>query len=361
MSNTLLHKIASEPNKVISAFDLVYTTPDILRISRKKTSNTFLYFLDNRLLKDSTTLSRIEALKIPPAWSNVKIAYLDNAHVLAIGYDDKKRKQYVYNPIWSSIKNQTKFYKMSGFAEALPVLRARVLKDIGQQKFNKTKVLAIVIRLLEESHIRIGNSYYEKRNKTYGLSTLRTRHLHLFKNRFKLEFTGKRGKKHSVTIRNKKLLKLINKCEEIPGWELFQYFDEGGKKHSINSTMINEYIHQTCGDMYSAKDFRTWSASLIAFETLKELSANAKPKKDKAIIKAIDTSAEALNNTRAVSRKYYVHPHIITSYENDIIAPYFEIAENTDKASESELQPNEKALKALIDTYQPKYPSYETK
>lgn len=361
MKTSLLHTIASEPSKAISAFDLVYTTPDILRISRKRTSKTFSYFLDNKLLKDNNTLSRIKALKIPPAWADVKIAYLDNAHILAIGYDGKQRKQYVYNPVWSSIKNQTKFYKMFGFAKALPALRTRVLKDIGQQKFNKTKVLAIVIRLLEESHIRIGNSYYEKQNKTYGLSTLRTRHLHLFKNKFKLEFTGKRGKKHSVTIRNKKLLKLINQCEEIPGWELFQYFDENGKKYSIDSTMINDYIHETCGEMYSAKDFRTWSASLIAFETLKESSNDTALKKNKTIINAIDASAKALNNTRAVCRKYYVHPQIIRSYENETIAPFFHMADELDYKSETDLQPNEQALKALIDTYQPKYLSYDIK
>lgn len=299
-------------------------------------------------------MAALDNLKIPPAWSNVKISCIANSHILAVGYDDKNRKQYIYNPEWSKIKNQTKFYKMLGFAEALPKLRTRVLHDIEQSKFTKTKVLAIVIRLLEESHIRIGNSYYEKRNKTYGLSTLRTRHVQLFKNKFKIEFTGKRGKKHQVTIRNKKLLKLINKCEEIPGWELFQYFDENGRKHSIDSTMVNNYIHETCGEIYSAKDFRTWAASLITFESLMNFSTSIDDRgKDKNIIKAIDKASEALNNTRAVCRKYYVHPQIINSYKQNRIQPYFDMAEHECETSEQDLQPNEKALKALIETYQP--------
>ncbi len=354
MDNQVLRILKNNPSEIISAFDLVYTTPNILLISRKNSSKTFEYFLNYKKIKNKKKVQALNDLKIPPAWSNVKISYVDNAHILATGYDEKKRKQYIYNPKWSKIKNQTKFYKMLGFANALPKLRTRVLKDLQQEKFTKSKVLAIVIRLLEESHIRIGNTYYERRNKTYGLSTLRTRHVELFKNKFKLEFTGKRGKTHKITIKNKKLLRLINKCEEIPGWELFQYFDDNGYKHSIDSTMINDYIHETCGDIYSAKDFRTWAASLITFETLLNFNnIKSSKQKEKNIIKAIDEASKALNNTRSVCRTYYVHPQIIESYRKDKIKPYFEMVERITETSEQDLQPNEKALKALIKTYQP--------
>tara|TARA_R110002049_G_scaffold302713_2_gene496095 strand:- start:31379 stop:31978 length:600 start_codon:yes stop_codon:yes gene_type:complete len=196
---------------------------------------------------------------------------------------------------------------MVEFAEVLPKLRVQVEKDLAQTKFNKTKVLAIVIKLLEESHIRIGNSCYAKRNQTYGLSTLRTRHLNIYKDKFKLEFVGKRGKKHNLTIRNKKLLKLINQCEDIPGWELFQYYHENNEKHVINSTLNNNYIHRICGELFSAKDFRTWAGSLIAFQTLKNIDKKRDEEKNKHIIQTVKCVAKSLNNTPSVSRKYYIH------------------------------------------------------
>lgn len=356
MKSKLIYKLKTSPKTVISNYDLVYSTPKILCISREKKAEQFLYKMNSTLLKDHKITNRIKSYAIPPAWENVKIANLENAHLLATGYDAKKRKQYRYHPKWSKIKNQTKFYKMEGFAKALPKLRKRVSKDIENKIWDKNKVLAIIIKLLEESHIRIGNSYYEKRNKTYGLSTLRTRHLSLFKNKFKLEFTGKKGKKHEVTIRNKKLLRLINKCEEIPGWELFQYYDDDEQKHSIDSGMINDYIHETCGELYSAKDFRTWSASLIAFETLKLNDPKAESdKKNKEILKAVDCAAEALNNTRNVSRKYYIHPQIFNSYEDGSIISYFCKADVKDVEDDTKLQTNERALLELIQNFQPNF------
>ncbi|MFD1062170.1 DNA topoisomerase IB [Winogradskyella litorisediminis] len=351
-----IEKLKNNPKTVISNYNLVYSTPKILCISREKRAKKFLYKMNSTLLDDEKITKRIDSYAIPPAWENVKIAKLENAHLLATGYDAKKRKQYRYHPKWSKIKNQTKFYKMAGFAKALPKLRKRVLENIDNASWNKEKVLAIVIRLLEESHIRIGNTYYEKRNKTYGLSTLRTRHLTLFKNKFKLEFIGKKGKKHEVTLRNKKLLRLLNKCEEIPGWELFQYYDEDGKKQAIDSGMINDYIHETCGEIYSAKDFRTWSASLIAFETLKQNDPEIKSEtKNKEILKAVDAAAEALNNTRNISRKYYIHPQIFSSYEDSSIKSYFSKADKLEKKDETELQPNELALLSLIENFQPNF------
>tara|TARA_R110002049_G_scaffold242357_1_gene416166 strand:+ start:9531 stop:10607 length:1077 start_codon:yes stop_codon:yes gene_type:complete len=348
--NQLIHLI-QEPEKMVSIYDLEYSTPEILNISRLKKNKTFLYYKGKKQVKDGKTLSRIKKLVIPPAWSNVNIASIDNAHIQATGRDNKNRKQYKYHTTWNLLKNSTKFSKMLEFADVLPKLRTQVEKDLLQTNFNKTKVIAIVIKLLEESHIRIGNSCYTKRNKTYGLSTLRTRHLNLFKDKFNLEFVGKRGKKHHITIRNKKLLKLINQCEEIPGWELFQYYDENNEKHTINSTLINDYIHRICGDIFSAKDFRTWAGSLIAFQTLKDIESNTD--KSKHIIQTVKNVAKSLNNTPSVSRKYYIHPHIIESYNNGTIAQYFDMADNLPETNQTQLQPDEKALKALIKTYKP--------
>lgn len=152
---------------------------------------------------------------------------------------------------------------MTSFGKQLPKIRKRVDQDLDQIGWPKTKVLALIIRLMEETHIRIENEQYAKRNKTYGLSTMRTRHVHLEKDNLKFEFTGKKGGKHSVTLRNKKLIRLVNRCEEIPGWELFQYYNTQGIKHSVESSMVNNYVHQICGDLFTAKDFRTWAATSV--------------------------------------------------------------------------------------------------
>lgn len=354
LSKEFIEALQNQPEEVIDIYNLTYTTPDILSIRRKRVNEEFMYELHGKPITATSDLQRVEALVIPPAWQNVRIAQLDNAHLQATGRDEKKRKQYRYHPKWQKIRNQTKFFKMIAFAEALPKLRARVREDISQQKWTRTKVLAIVIRLLEESHIRIGNSYYAKKNQTYGLSTLRTRHVEVFKDKFTLEYVGKRGKEHKVTIRNKKLTQLINKCEEIPGWELFQYYDEYGEKHAIDSSMVNEYIHSLCGDIFSAKDFRTWAASLIFFDALKSFPKTSSVKtKEKQLLQAIDVAANALNNTRNVCRKYYIHPIISQRFLEDKLTPYFQMVDDLPVSTEVELQPNEKALKALLETYQP--------
>ncbi|HKJ06010.1 MAG TPA: hypothetical protein VJ970_00945 [Flavobacteriaceae bacterium] len=350
LNRSFFKTFKKEPQKIVDVYDLVYTTPKILAIERKRNNQSFEYFIKNRKVKKKSVIKRIQTLAIPPAWENVKIAQKQNAHIQAVGRDTKLRKQYRYHPKWNKLRNKTKFYKMVAFSKALPLMRERMENDLKQASWTQTKVLALVIKLLEESHIRIGNQYYAKQNKTYGLSTLRSKHINIYNNKFTLEFVGKRGKEHKVTIKNKKLTKLINKCEEIPGWELFQYFDENGEKQNINSTMINEYIQETCGEIFSAKDFRTWAASLIVFDTLNQNQENNTQTKEKLVINAIDTAANALNNTRTVCKKYYVNPHITESFLNDSIKPFFKMANELPKASATQLQPNEVALQTLLKT-----------
>lgn len=356
LNKEFIKALRTQPEEVIDIYNLTYTTPEILNIKRKRIQKNFIYEYNGKPITTISDLERLENLVIPPAWEKVRIASLDNAHIQATGRDGKNRKQYRYHPKWQKIKNQTKFFKMIAFAEALPKLRTRVQKDLEQKKWTRTKVLAIVIRLLEESHIRIGNAYYAKKNSTYGLSTMRTRHINIFKEKFTLQYVGKRGKEHKVTIKNKKLTRLLNKCEEIPGWELFQYYDEYGGKHAIDSTMVNEYIHSLCGDIFSAKDFRTWAASLIFFDTLKNTpKSDDATMKDKQILNGIDAAAEALNNTRNVCRKYYIHPIIGERFLEGKLQPYFDMIDDLPKSKETELQPNEKALKALLETYTPNF------
>ncbi|NNE31977.1 MAG: DNA topoisomerase IB [Winogradskyella sp.] len=346
----IANQLYADPENYIDSFNLVYASDDILIIERHKKDKEFIYLKKGKSVKSKKVIKRINDLVVPPAWQKVRIADLSNAHIQAIGRDLKGRKQYKYHVHWSKIRNRTKFYKMYAFGLQLPKLRAQVEIDLKHKKWTRTKVLALILKLLEETHVRIGNSYYAKTNETYGLSTLRSKHVDIYKDKLKFEFVGKRGKQHSITIRNKKLIRLVSQCEEIPGWELFKFFDAEGNKHSVDSTMINDYIHELSGDLFTAKDFRTWGASKICFETLENigLSENEKHAK-KNILKAIDTASEALGNTRNVLRKYYVHPLIMDSYLDGSIETYFNNSDTIDG-----LTTTESSMLNLISTYKPK-------
>ncbi|TDQ32431.1 DNA topoisomerase-1 [Zeaxanthinibacter enoshimensis] len=349
----LLDELLENPEKVISEFNLVYVYQDQLPIRRKRRSEGFIYLLNGKPLKLKKHLERINKLVIPPAWEDVRISDLANGHLQAIGKDNKSRKQYKYHELWSKIRNQTKFYKMASFGASLPGIREQVDEDLDQENWTKTKVLALVIRLMEETHIRIGNEQYARQNKTYGLSTLRDRHVKAYKDGLKFEFKGKRGKKHKVTLRNKKLVRLVNQCEEIPGWELFQYFDKDGEKHAIESGQVNEYIQEISGKSFTAKDFRTWAATLVFFESLKNMEfPESMEQKQKNILCAYDDAASELGNTRNVCRQYYVHPALPEYYESGKIGSYFELAEKK-PGPDKFFTASEKALLKLIQGYKP--------
>ena len=269
-----------------------------------------------------------------------------------VGRDEKNRKQYRYHPHWSQIRNKTKFFKMRAFGKALPKIRKQIEKDLKLPKMTKRKCLAIVLHLMEETHIRIGNSYYAETNKTYGLSTMRTKHLKVMENELLFHFTGKKGKKHSIPVKDKKLQELVLQCEEIPGWELFQYYDEDGNHHSIDSGMVNDYIHEISGDIFSAKDFRTWAGSKIFFETLHNIGIEKDKKQNKKnILTAFDAAAKGLGNTRTVCREYYVHPVLVEKYEDSSILPYFEKL-NTHKKTPKLLSTTETVLLDLLNEYE---------
>ncbi|WP_299125770.1 DNA topoisomerase IB [uncultured Winogradskyella sp.] len=348
-------KLIKEPESVIDTFELIYTSKDKLKIRRKKNNKKFVYKLGNKELTDQKQLTRIESLVIPPAWKKVKIAIPVNAHIQAVGRDLKNRKQYRYHALWTKIRNQTKFFKMAAFGEQLPKIRQQVEIDIEQNGWPKTKVIALVIRLMEETHIRIGNEQYAKRNKTYGLATMRTKHISIFDDKLAFNFVGKKGKEHSIILKDKKLIRLVNKCEDIPGWELFQYFDKNNEKRSIDSSMINNYIHNITGDIFTAKDYRTWAATNIFFESLLDLGiAKKKKRKKKNILKAFDKSAKALGNTRNVCRKYYVHPAVVNKYISGNIKADFAILEANPKAKDY-LSETETVVLDLIKNYVPTF------
>ncbi len=348
-----VEQLLTAPEEAIESIDLVYVDDKKLPIQRIPEKESFNYQWDGKPVLQEDLLQRIKGLVIPPAWDNVKITHLSNGHLQAVGRDAKKRKQYRYHPKWTKIRSRTKFYKMISFGEQLPKIRERVDKDLLQKGWPKSKVAALVIRLMEETHIRIGNEQYARRNKTYGLTTLRTKHLHAYKDKLRFEFIGKKGKEHSVTLRNKRLIKLVSQMEELSGWELFQFYDRDGNKQSVDSTMVNEYLHKISGDIFSAKDFRTWAASLIFFESLKALPKPTNIKqKHKNILTAFDSAAKELGNSRSVCRRSYVHPFIVNSYEEGSLQEYFDKVD-TPKEEKEYFSASESAVLDLIGNFKP--------
>ena len=354
LNDTIITQLLHEPESTVELLDMIYVSDEHLSIRRFFKESKFEYLTpDGTNLKHKEHLERIKSLVIPPAWQNVKITHLPNGHLQAIGKDAKERKQYRYHPLWTKIRNQTKFYKMAAFGKVLPKIRKKVERDLDQNGWPKSKVLALIVKLMEETHIRIGSEQYARRNKTYGLSTLRTKHVNIYKDRLKFEFIGKRGKKHSISVRNKKLLRLVSKCEEIPGWELFQYYDKDGEKHSVDSGMVNTYIHDISGELFSAKDFRTWAASVVFFDTLYDLEKTVDKKQiHKNTLIGFDAAAKALGNTRNVCRKSYVHPLVVSKYEDGSLSKQFNELERI-KKEKPYLSPSEEVLLKLYGTYTP--------
>lgn len=345
--------LINDPEQAAKIANLIYVSEANLSVERKKCGRGYTYNRNGSKISKAEELKRYKSMVIPPAWKNVRISHLINGHLQVVGLDEKSRKQYMYHPTWSQLRNRTKFFKMISFGKALPKIRQQVDQDLDLPEMSERKILALVVRLMEETHIRVGNEYYAKQNKTYGLSTLRSRHVKTTKSRMKFEFIGKKGKEHTITIKNKKLINLVNQCEEIPGWELFKFYDDNGEKQTVDSAMINNYIQEISGDSFTAKDFRTWAASKIFFETLYEIGYHAEEKENKlAILTAIDAAAEGLGNTRSVCRNYYVHPFIVENYESGRIVPYFKKIKNIEEDDHVSLSNSEKALLKMISEYQ---------
>jgi DNA topoisomerase I len=318
-----IEAIGSHPEKTAVAIDLVYvhdTQPGIQRIKKGK---GFAYSADGKIIKDKAVFGRIKSLVIPPAWENVWICTLDNGHLQATGLDVMKRKQYKYHPRWNSLRNQTKFFRLLEFGKALPAMRLQLEKDLSLPGMPVEKVLALVVTLMGETNIRIGNNFYEKLYGSFGLTTLKDKHVVINGSHIKFIFKGKKGVEHDISLKNKRLSLLVKKCRDIPGKELFQYYDEAGMRRPIDSGMVNNYIKKISGTDFSAKDFRTWSGTVNAFLAFKKLGAfETEAEGKKKVVEALDMVAGQLGNTRTVCKKYYVHPVIISLYENNSLEKY---------------------------------------
>ena len=319
-----IRSILGNPEKSAQAVNLVYVHDTAPGIRRIKTGKSFNYILeDTNPITDDNNLKRIKSLVIPPAWESVWICDLPNGHLQATGIDVKKRKQYRYHPLWNSLRNHTKYFRLYQFGKVLPTIRLQLEKDLSLPGLPLEKVLAAVISLMERTNIRVGNSMYEKLYGSFGLTTLKDKHVAITGSDLKFTFKGKKGVHHDISIKNKKLSNIVKACRDIPGKELFQYYTEDGVKKSIDSGMVNEYIKRISGGDFTAKDFRTWSGTLHALLAFKELgffetSTEAKKK----VVEALEKVSKHLGNTRNVCKKYYVHPAILSLYEDRSLEKY---------------------------------------
>ena len=344
-----IEAISRHPEKTAVAIDLVYVNDSHPGINRIKKGKGFAYVADGKKLENKAVVNRIKSLVIPPAWENVWICMLDNGHLQATGVDVMKRKQYKYHPRWNTLRNQTKFYRLLEFGKALPAMRLQLEKDLALPGMPVEKVLALVVTLMGETNIRIGNNFYEKLYGSFGLTTLKDKHVVINGSHLKFAFKGKKGVDHDISLKNKKLALLVKKCRDIPGKELFQYYDEAGKRHPIDSGMVNNYIKTISGTDFSAKDFRTWSGTVNALLAFKELGAfETETEKKKKIVEALDMVASQLGNTRTVCKKYYVHPAIINIYENNSLQKYEELLQG--KPDKINGIPEEQVILKILET-----------
>lgn len=294
---------------------LVYVNSSGEGIRRTKNGKGFIYRYKNKRV-GKAQLERIRSLVIPPAWKDVWICMQANGHLQATGIDAKNRKQYRYHTQWNELRNKTKFYKLLELGKTLPVIRKHLSKDLSLAGLPKNKVLAAVVSLMEKTGIRTGNEFYEKLYGSFGLTTLKDKHVSIKGASIKFSFRGKKGVEHAISLQSKKLSKIVRNCRDIPGKELFQYIDEQGKRQSIDSGMVNEYIRQAGGDEFTAKDFRTWCGSVAALEAFKLVgSFSSEQEAKKNILVVLDSVSAQLGNTRAVCKKYYVHPVLPELYE----------------------------------------------
>jgi DNA topoisomerase-1 len=302
---------------------LRYTTDSVRGISRERVGDEFVYIAANGLpVTSERKLRRIRALAIPPAWTDVWICPHATGHLQVTARDAKGRKQYRYHAKYRAVRDETKFNRMLDFSQVLPTAREQVEEHLRSRGLPREKVLATVVWLLEQTLIRVGNMEYAKENDTFGLTTMQDRHAEVDGSEVMFSFRGKSGKDHSVLVSDRRLARIIQRCQALPGEELFQYVDEDGVHRSVESGHVNEYLRSIAGAGVTAKDFRTWGGTMLAAELLREIGpARLVRDKESNIVRAVDQVAERLGNTRTVCRKYYIHPVILDAYRRGRVLP----------------------------------------
>lgn len=311
------HRSTEDSVRSAKAAGLRYVLDLAPGIARQVQGKTASYIRPNgTIVRDPGCLKRIRSLVIPPAWTDVWICTDPQGHLQATGRDARGRKQYRYHPRWNHVRNETKYDRLLTFGRCLPRIRRRVAADLRRSGLPRDKILATVVRLLEVTLIRIGNEEYARTNESFGLTTLRDRHVKVKGATLRFEFRGKSGIRHSVDITDRRLARIVKQSQDLPGYELFQYLDEEGARRSITSSDVNGYLQRIAGQEFTAKDFRTWAGTVLAARALKEYEDQCESftKAKRNVAAAIGVVAQQLGNTKAVCRKCYVHPEIVQAY-----------------------------------------------
>jgi DNA topoisomerase-1 len=307
---------ALDPAVAAKRAQLRYVHDSMPGITRQKARNGFDYRLpDGSLVRDIATLKRIRKLAIPPAWTDVWICRDPNGHLQATGRDQRGRKQYRYHPRWREVRDEAKYGKLLIFARVLPLIRARIEEDLKRPGLPRERVLAAVVRLMDLTLFRVGNSEYARANKSFGLTTLRDRHVRIEGSHIHLSFRGKSGNRYESDINDRRLARIVKDCRDLPGYELFQYLDGEGDQHVVGSEEVNAYLREITGEDITAKDFRTWAGTQLAAKALRGFrDLETESKRKKAIVRAVEKVAKHLGNTPAICRRCYIHPAIFEGY-----------------------------------------------
>jgi DNA topoisomerase-1 len=340
-----------DPRDAAETAGLVYVSDESPGVRRRKAGKGFAYVgPDGKKVSDEATLARIRSLAIPPAYTDVWICPKANGHIQATGRDAKGRKQYRYHPAFREIRESTKFEHMIEFARALPAIRRTIGDHMGLRGLPREKVLATVVHLLENTLIRIGNSDYAKQNKSYGLTTLRDPHVKVDGPELRFQFKGKSGKTWRLSVKDRRIAKIVKSCQDLPGQDLFQYVDEEGQRQSIASADVNAYLREITGQDITAKDFRTWAGTVLAALALAEFEGfDSEAEAKKNVRQAIERVSSRLGNTPTICRKCYVHPEVFNCYlEGSLLLEVQEEVEQELRENLAGLKPEEAAVLSLL-------------
>lgn len=336
--------------KIAAEIGLRYVTDARPGIRRLRKGKGFAYIdAAGKPVRDAAVLERIRTLAIPPAWQEVWICPLSNGHIQATARDARGRKQYRYHARWRAVRDETKFDRLLAFGKALPDIRRRVAHDLALPGLPRDKVLAAVVRLMEQTSIRVGNEKYARDNQSYGATTLRDQHVKIRGENLRLRFRGKSGKYHDIELNDARLARVVRRCRDVPGQELFQYLDDEGQPRGIDSADVNAYLRSVSGADYTAKDFRTWTATVAAALALAELaqfSSDAEAKR--FIVAAINAVAQRMGNTATICRKCYIHPAIIDAYLDGSLARAMAARSTQHKRPSSRLRAEETTVMKLL-------------
>ncbi|HMK14834.1 MAG TPA: DNA topoisomerase IB, partial [Burkholderiales bacterium] len=321
--HSLTSRLTEEHRKTAIRAGLNYVTDGLAGIRRQRAGNGWIYFAPNgSRITGAAQRKRISALVIPPAWSDVWICPDPKGHIQVTARDARGRKQYRYHPLYREARDRSKFRRMLEFSEILPDIRERIESDLRARDLTRRQILATVVRLLDKTLIRVGNYEYLRENRSFGLTTLRDRHVEVKGANLRFSFRGKSGVNHTVAITDRRLARIIQQCQDLPGQELFQYLDASGKRQAISSDDVNAYLREITGRDITAKDFRTWAGTMLAAKELCAMGpAKSRREAERNMVRAIDAVAKRLGNTRAVCRKYYVHPGLVLAYLQGLTAP----------------------------------------